>query len=139
MSDMMHFLDIEKSKTGFATDIEKETLGNDYFRRVLYTTDKSQLTVMSLSPGEDAGEEVHEVDQFARVEQGSGKAVIGGKETKISDGSAFVVPAGTRHDIVNTSKDEDLKLYVIYSPPNHRPGMVHKTKADAMADEGGEA
>lgn len=121
---------------GYITNIEKETNENDDFRRVLYTTKRSQLVLMSLKPGEEIGAEVHEDhDQFFRVDSGSGKTVIDGVETEISDGFAVVVPAGANHNIVNTG-DTDLKLYTIYSPPNHKDGTIHKTKAEAdAADE----
>jgi len=92
--------------------------------------------VMSLKPLEDIGEEVHQLDQFIRCESGEGKAVLDGEEHVISDGFVVVVPAGTRHNIMNTSRDQALKLYTLYAPPNHKDGVVHKTKAEAMADEG---
>jgi len=118
---------------GYVTDIEKETLKNSYFRKVLFTAKKSQLVVMSLQPHEEIGMEVHPVnDQFIRIESGIGKAVLSGKTHKIKDGYAVVVPAGTWHNIVNTSKVK-MKLYTVYSPPHHPKGTVHKTKADAEA------
>lgn len=120
---------------GFVQNIEKLTLENEYFRKVLYTAKNSQLVVMSLKSNEDIGEEVHHLDQFLRVEKGVGKAVLDGVEHAIEDGSAIVVPAGTRHNIINTSSTEPMKLYTVYSPPNHKEGTVHQTKADAMADE----
>lgn len=120
---------------GYITNIEKAALENDYFRKVLYTAKNSQLVVMSLRPNEDIGEEVHQLDQFIRCESGQGKAILDGVEHAISDGSAVVIPAGTRHNIINTSSDKSLKLYTIYSPPNHLEGTIHKTKADALADE----
>lgn len=89
---------------------------------------------MSLKPGEEIGEEVHDLDQFLRVEKGNGKAVLNGSEYLIGDGFAIVVPAGTKHNIINTSSAEEMKLYTIYSPPNHRDGVVHATKGQAMAD-----
>lgn len=119
---------------GYVTNIEKDTLENDNFRKVLFTAKHSQLVLMHLQPGEEIGAEVHELDQFIRVEAGTGKTIMDGNETEIADGSAIVIPAGTNHNIVNTSQTEPMKLYTIYSPPEHRDGTVHKTKADAIAD-----
>ena len=121
---------------GYVTNIEKASLDNEYFREVLYTAGNCQLVVMSLKPLEDIGEEMHKLDQFIRCESGEGKAVLDGEEHIISDGFVVVVPAGTRHNITNTSADKALKLYTLYAPPNHRDGVIHKTKAEAMADEG---
>jgi len=120
---------------GYVTNIEKRACENTFFREVLYTTERSQLVVMALAPSEDIGEEVHHLDQFIRCELGQGMAVLDGVDTVISDGFAVIVPAGTRHNIINTSSVEPLKLYTLYTPPNHRDGVVHKTKADATADE----
>src|SRR3989344_1794384 len=120
----------------YTTNIEKDTLENGNFRKVLYTAKNSQLVVMSLKPKEDIGAEVHQLDQFIRVEKGSGKTVLNGEEREIGDGSAVIVPAGTEHNIINTSETEEMKLYTVYSPPNHQDGIIHATKADAMADEG---
>jgi len=117
---------------GYITNIEKEALGNDYFRKVLYTAHYSQLVLMSLLPEEEIGEEVHGLDQFLRVESGTGKAVLDGVEHPIADGSAIVVPAGTRHNIINTSATDPMKLYTLYSPPDHEEALIHPTKADAM-------
>ena len=119
---------------GYVENIEQLTLENDNFRKVLYTAKHSQLVLMSLKPGEDIGAEVHELDQFLRVEAGEGKAVLDGVEHPVKDGSAIVVPAGTEHNVINTS-DEEMKLYTIYSPPEHKDGTVHVTKDDAMHDE----
>lgn len=116
---------------GFVTNIEKETLANDNFRKVLYTAKHSQLVVMTLQPGEDIGTEVHELDQFLRIEQGQGKAVLNTIEYDIKDDYAVIVPAGVEHNIVNTG-DEPMKLYTVYSPPEHKDGTVHKTKREAM-------
>jgi mannose-6-phosphate isomerase-like protein (cupin superfamily) len=117
---------------GYTTHIETETVKNSYFRKVLFTGPNSQLVLMSLKPKEEIGMEVHDhVDQFFRIEAGTGKAVIDGKEHPLGDGSAVVVPAGARHNIINTSPDKELKLYTIYSPPNHPDGTVHKDKAEA--------
>ena len=123
--------------TGYAGAIEKQTLENTYFRQVLFTAQHAQLVVMCLQPGEEIGDEVHpKVDQFFRIEQGRAKFVFNEKEEHLAhDGDAVVVPAGTYHNVVNTSKTAMLKLYTIYSPPNHPDGTVHKTKADAEAAE----
>jgi mannose-6-phosphate isomerase-like protein (cupin superfamily) len=118
---------------GYVQDIESIAIGNDDFRRVLYTAQHCQLVVMALKPQEDIGAEVHKLDQFFRVEQGHGEAVLDGVTTSIKAGYAVVVPAGARHNIVNTGT-EPLKLYTLYSPPNHRDGVVHHTRADAQAD-----
>jgi len=120
---------------GYITDIEKATFANEDFRKVLYTTKLSQLVVMSLKPGEEIGEEVHNVDQFLRVEVGVGKAILDGVEHEVSDGFSITVPAGAKHNVINTSPEVPLKLYTVYTPPNHKDGLVHKTKADAEADE----
>jgi len=121
---------------GYIGNIEKETKENNNFRKVLYTGQFSQLVVMSLKPGEDIGEEVHEdTDQFLRVEEGEGIAILDGAESKIADDWAVVVPAGTKHNIINTSADRPLKLYTIYSPSHHRDGVVHETKEQAMSDD----
>ncbi len=121
--------------SGFVTNIEKKTLENDNFREVLFTSKHCQLVVMSLKPLEEIGMEVHEtVDQFFRVDAGKGKVIIAGHESYIENGSAVVVPAGSNHNVINTSDHEDLKLYTIYMPPHHRDHTIHKTKADAEAD-----
>lgn len=120
---------------GYVTDIENDTLQNENFRKVVFTAPHSQLVLMSLKPGEDIGVEIHTVDQFFRVEQGEGKVVLNGEDHPIKNGSAIVVPAGTEHNVVNTSSDIALKLYTIYSPANHKDGVVHKTKEEALADE----
>ena len=120
---------------GFNANIEKETLENNNFRRVLYTGKNSQLVLMSLKPQEEIGMEVHpDNDQFFRFEKGEGKCVIDGNEYALSDGSAIVVPAGAEHNIINTSATEDLKLYTIYSPAHHKDGVVRATKEEAVAD-----
>ena len=121
---------------GFYVDIEKRTRENDYFREVLFTTPLSQLVVMSLQPGEEIGLEVHsETDQFIRVEEGEGKVSLHGAEYELRDGSAIVIPAGTEHNIINTSPKKALKLYTIYTPPNHPRGTIHETRADAETSE----
>lgn len=116
-------------------DIEKLTLENENFRKVLYTAEYSQLVLMNLQPEEEIGEEVHTLDQFFRIEKGTGKAVLDGVAYDISDGFSVLVPAGTKHNIINISKDNFLKLYTLYSPPNHRDGVVHLSKEEAEADE----
>lgn len=121
--------------SGYVGNVEQAALENDYFRKVLYTDERLQLVVMSLLPNEDIGEETHQLDQFIRVERGSGKAVLDGVAHEISDGFAVIVPKGVRHNIINTSSSDSLKLYTIYAPPNHRDGVIHKTKAEAEADE----
>jgi mannose-6-phosphate isomerase-like protein (cupin superfamily) len=119
---------------GFVGNIEVLTNTNDNFRRVLYTGKYSQLVLMRLSPGEDIGMEVHEkVDQFFRVDSGVGIVIIDGKKHRIEDGSGIIVPAGSEHNVINISKDKDLKLYTIYSPPEHKDGVVRHTKQEAEA------
>ena len=121
---------------GFSIDIEEATLKSGNFRKVLYTAKHSQLVLMSLKPEEDIGMEVHEEnDQFFRFERGQGKCVIDGNEYTLRDGVAVVVPAGAQHNIINTSKTEDLKLYTIYSPAHHKDGIVRTTKEEAEANE----
>ena len=117
-------------------DIEIETTKNTDFRRVLYTGKYSQLVLMSIKPGEEIGEETHEdVDQFFRFEEGEGKVIIDGVEHRVKDGKGVIVPAGARHNVINTSKLVDLRLYTIYSPPEHQDGIVRHTKKEAMASE----
>jgi len=122
--------------TGFLQNIEDVTLANDYFRQVLYTGQHAQLVVMSLKPQETIGLEVHEVvDQFLRVETGEGTLIMNGEERSIQEGDAFVVPAGTQHNVINTSSEKPLKLYTIYSPPHHKDGTKHTTKQEAEMDK----
>lgn len=122
--------------TDFLINIEKKTLENVNFREVLYTGQHTQVVLMSLKPGEEIGFEVHEiVDQFIRIEFGEGKLLINNKEQSLEDGDAFVVPAGVRHNVVNTSSEKPLKLYTIYSPPHHKDGVIHKTKEEAELDK----
>jgi mannose-6-phosphate isomerase-like protein (cupin superfamily) len=118
---------------GFVQNIEGLTVKNDKFRQVLYTAKNSQLVLMSLKPQEDIGAEIHKVDQFFRVEEGSGEAVLNGARTPIQAGFAILVPAGVNHNIVNTGT-VPLKLYTLYAPPNHRDGVIHKSRADAEGD-----
>ncbi len=125
--------------TGYVGAIEKQTLKNTYFRQVLFTGKHAQLVVMCLQPGEEIGNEVHpNVDQFFRIEQGEAKFVFNGEEHFVRDGDAVVVPARTYHNVINASKTTELKLYTIYSPPNHPDGTVHKTKIEAEAAEAAE-
>jgi mannose-6-phosphate isomerase-like protein (cupin superfamily) len=121
---------------GYVAAIEKETKKNTDFRRVLYTGKHSQLVLMSLKPDEEIGEETHEdVDQFFRFEEGEGKVIIDGAEHRVKDGNAVIVPAGAKHNVINTSKIVNLKLYTIYSPPEHQDGVVRHTKKEATASE----
>jgi mannose-6-phosphate isomerase-like protein (cupin superfamily) len=123
------------TKKGIVINIEKDTIGNKDFRRVLYTGKFSQLVLMCLKPGEEIGMEVHDtVDQFFRFEAGEGKVVIDEIEHKVHDGMAVIVPSGAMHNVVNTSKKDDLKLYTIYSPPEHQDKVVRHTKAQALAE-----
>ncbi len=119
---------------GYVSNIETLSLENNNFREVLYTDKNSQLVLMSLLPGEEIGEEVHDVDQFLRVEKGVGKAILDGNSHDISDGSVILVPAGATHNIRN-SDSAPMKLYTLYMPPHHRDGVIHKTKAEAEADK----
>lgn len=116
----------------YIDNIETQTLQNNNFRKVLFTGKHEQLVVMALKPGENIGMEVHpNVDQFIRIEQGEGKAILDGEEYALEDDFAVIITAGTGHDIVNTSETEVMKLYTVYGPPNHPEGTVHKTKAEA--------
>lgn len=119
---------------GYVGNIETMTLVNKNFRSVLYTSKFSQLVVMTLQPGEEIGDEIHDVDQFFRFEKGQGKVIIDGVTHDISDGFAVVVPASAKHNIINTSMDSPLFLYTLYCPPHHRDRVVHATKAQAQAD-----
>jgi mannose-6-phosphate isomerase-like protein (cupin superfamily) len=120
---------------GYVQNIEEVTIANSDFRRVLYTGKHSQLVLMSLRPHEDIGMEVHEdVDQFFRIEKGEGTVVIDGAEHTVRDGSAVIVPAGAQHNVINTSDANDLKLYTIYSPAEHKDGVVVVAKADAVEE-----
>lgn len=122
--------------TGYVGKIEEITRKNTNFRRVLFTGKYCQLVVMSLKPKEEIGMEVHPtVDQFFRIESGQARVIINGEENLVGDGDAIVVPANSQHNVINNSETEDLKLYTIYSPPNHPEGTVHRTKEEAMAAE----
>jgi len=118
---------------GFIENIEKLTLENENFRKVLYTAKNSQLVLMTLTPGEDIGEEIHQVDQFFRLEQGTGTAILNGISHHITQDSVLIVPAGVKHNIVNTGTIP-IKLYTLYAPPHHQDGTIHKTKAEAQTD-----
>ena len=121
---------------GYSINIEKATEDNENFRQVLYTAKHSQLVLMTLRPGEEIGEEVHDnLDQFFRIEEGKGKVTIDGTEHMVEDGFVAIVPAGAKHNVVNTSSGESLKLYTIYSPPEHRDGVLCATKEQAEAEE----
>ena len=122
--------------TGYVGSIEKQTLKNNYFRQVLFTAKNAQLVVMCLQRGEEIGDEVHpNVDQFFRIEQGEAKFIFNEKEEHVvHDGETVIAPAGTFHNVINTGKRR-LKLYTIYSPPNHPDGTVHKTKVEATKAE----
>lgn len=122
-------------KKGYKNNIEKLTLENDNFRKVLYTGEHCQLVLMSLKPGEEIGSEVHkDNDQFFRFEKGDGKVVINETEYKVGDGDTVIVPAGATHNVVNTSKTLALKLYTIYAPSHHKDGVARSTRDEAVAD-----
>ena len=121
---------------GYVTNIERDTLANEDYRRVLFTGPNTQLVLMTLGPGEEIGRETHaEHDQFIRIEAGTGYVELGGERHQLRDGSAVVIPAGTRHNVVNDSEREALRLYTLYSPPDHAPDTVHETKAEAEKAE----
>ena len=136
LSDSIKSINLIYINMGYTDNIEDRTLENSNFRKVLFTGKYMQLVVMSLKPGEDIGEEVHDtVDQFFRIEEGEAKVVMNGEETILTDDMVAIVPAGTLHNVINTSDTNDLKLYTIYAPANHPEGTIHATKADAMAAE----
>jgi mannose-6-phosphate isomerase-like protein (cupin superfamily) len=117
---------------GYSINIDEKTLANEHFREVLYTTARSQLVIMNVQPGEEIGLEKHEGhDQFIRVEAGEGLAVLDGEEHRLEDGTALVIPAGTEHNVINTSKSEPMRLYTLYTPPEHPDRIVHRNKAEA--------
>lgn len=123
-------------KKGYCENIENRTLANEDFRHVIYTGQHSQLVLMTLKPGEDIGDEIHEEnDQFFRIESGQGKIIIGETAYEVEDDFAAIVPAGTPHNVINTSETESLKLYTIYMPPHHADGTVRESKAEALASE----
>ena len=122
--------------TGYVGNIEEKAIANSNFREVVFTGTYCQLVVMCLKPGEEIGSEVHKsVDQFFRIEEGKGKVIINGEENLFTSGVGIVVPAGSEHNVINVSSNADLKLYTIYSSPQHKDGVIHKTKEAAMADE----
>lgn len=121
--------------SGYSINLEEKTLENQNFREVLYTAPLTQLVVMSIAPGDDIGMETHDDhDQFIRVEKGIGQAMIGESTYDLADGVAIVIPAGQRHNVINTSKTEALQLYTVYAPAEHPEGKIHPTKADALSD-----
>jgi mannose-6-phosphate isomerase-like protein (cupin superfamily) len=125
---------------GFLTNIEEDTLANQDYRRVIFTGEHTQLVLMTLPPGVDIGRETHKGhDQFIRVEAGTGEVLMDGRVQPISDGSAFVIPSGVEHNVTNTSADEPLRLYTLYSPPEHPDGTIQQTKADEQAEKSREA
>jgi mannose-6-phosphate isomerase-like protein (cupin superfamily) len=122
--------------SGYSVNIEQKSLENDHFRHVLYTAPHSQLVVMTLQVGEDIGQERHDdTDQFIRVESGQGEAILDGERHALSDGVAVVIPAGTTHNVINTSPNAPMHLYTIYSPPNHPDGTIYRTKQEALEEE----
>jgi mannose-6-phosphate isomerase-like protein (cupin superfamily) len=119
---------------GYVTDIERDTIANDDFRRVLFTGPNTQLVLMTVRPGEEIGLETHAGhDQFIRIEKGEGVVLLDGEETELAEGSAVVIPAGVEHNVTNTSDAAPLRLYTLYSPPQHPDGTVHHTKREAEA------
>lgn len=118
----------------YINNIEKETLQNNNFRTVLFTSKFMQLVVMSIPTEGDIGMEIHQIDQLIRVEKGNAKSILNGVDRNLTDGDVVIIPAGTEHNILNTG-DEDLKLYTVYATPNHKRGTIHKTKEDAEKDE----
>lgn len=124
-----------ESMRGYKGNIEEITIANTNFRHVVFTSQHQQLVVMSIKPKGDIGAEIHQiVDQFLRIEQGTGELILDGEKIAVRDGDAFIVPAGVEHNVVNTSETEDLKIYTVYSPPHHKDGVVHNTKEEAEAD-----
>lgn len=121
---------------GYKTNIEKETIDNKNFRKVLYTSKHIQLVLMTLQPGEEIGEEVHdENDQFFRIESGRGKCIIDDNKYEITDGDAIVIPTGSKHNIINVDANTDLKMYTLYAPPHHKDGILRPTKKEAEENE----
>lgn len=122
---------------GYIENIEKKTLENENYREVLFTGPNLQLVLMALEPGDEIGEEIHDGhDQFIRFESGEGEVILDGEPRRVGDGDAVVIPAGTKHNVVNVSPDAKLKLYTLYAPPEHAPGTVHPRKRDSLGDEG---
>lgn len=123
-------------KKGYSSNIEKDTLGNNNFRKVLYSGNHLQLVLMSLKAGEEIGEEIHhDNDQFFRFESGVGKCIIDGNEYNVKNGAAIVIPAGAKHNIINTDGISELKMYTIYAPPHHKDGIIRATKEEAEINE----
>jgi mannose-6-phosphate isomerase-like protein (cupin superfamily) len=121
---------------GFHSNIEADTLANENFRKVLYSGSQMQLVLMTLNPSEEIGAEIHpDNDQFFRFESGNGKVTIDGNEYAVTDGSAIIIPRGTKHNVINTSASEELKMYTIYAPPHHKDGIVRTTKIQAEENE----
>lgn len=121
---------------GFKSSIEKDALKNTNFRKVLYTSKHLQVVLMSLKPGEEIGAEIHKnIDQFFRFEGGKGKCIIDGNEYVVENGDAIVVPAGSKHNVINTGAAEGLKMYTIYAPPNHKDSIINPTKKDAEIND----
>ena len=118
----------DSGKSGLIVKLETDTESNNNFRKVIYTTELSQLVLMSLKPGEDIGSETHNGDQFIRIDKGQARSVLDGRDVDMTDGDAVVIPKGIEHNIINTSKTEDLKIYAVYSPPQHKDGIVDNTK-----------
>ena len=116
-------------KNGFVVNLELETIKNTDYRRVLYTAEHIQLVLMCLLPGEEIGEEVHELDQFIRIDEGVATVVLNGEEQELQDGYAVVIPAGVKHNVINKS-EEPIKLYSLYGPPEHKDGLIEKSKKD---------
>jgi mannose-6-phosphate isomerase-like protein (cupin superfamily) len=135
MRTFNRWLETTRNSNGYLTNIEKDTLKNTDYRKVLYTSKYSQLVLMSLKPQEEIGTEIHGVDQFFRVEAGEGEVVLNNERHPIEDGDSIIVPAGTRHNVINTSKTKLLKIYTIYSPPHHKDGIVVKTKSAEKPEE----
>jgi mannose-6-phosphate isomerase-like protein (cupin superfamily) len=121
---------------GFKSNIEKDALKNTNFRKVLYTSKHLQVVLMSLKPGEEIGAEIHKtIDQFFRFESGKGKCIIDGNEYNVENGDAIVVPAGSKHNVINTDTGKELKMYTIYTPPNHQDGIINRTKKDSEMND----
>jgi mannose-6-phosphate isomerase-like protein (cupin superfamily) len=132
MESSFHRKPEDTTMSGYSINIEEKTLAGENFREVLYTTQRSQLVIMTLQPGEEIGMEHHEGhDQFIRVEEGTGVAILDGEKHALEDGVAVVIPAGTEHNVINTSTSAPMRLYTLYTPPEHPDGIVHKNKAEA--------
>lgn len=131
--------EVSSDVKGFHDDIQEDTLENDSFQKVLYTAKNMQLVLMTLQPGENIGMESHKSDQFFRFEGGTGQCIINGNEYDVKDGDSILIPGGAEHDVINTSDEELLQMYTLYSPPNHADGAIYNTKEEAQeAEESGE-